>query len=1705
MIAAIGPAKLSTLPARPPTPPKESLQASASADLKEDKSGYFALKPRVQTSLNTPNESPSSSAELATTGSGRLLRRVEFSPWTSYQTAPVFERFSGKDPLLKPLPPSRERTSSKSILKPSDHLIQISLLSGQPAHKYNSFAQMLESVVQQLAGGARAPKIDAYGNLSGTLKAYDGVPDLPAMAAKMDLLTQFLRRDMTTRTEETGSWDTTLITQALKLLMIFLSTRDISACLSDDFRAFVLDHSTQAIQDASMPKILINHYMHILATQRFSPKVMTAERANRLMLVLRDLEDRFKGNGIIGQRLMIYEQLLRKAKSVLVSHTATWMEHVLTAMLSSIKDIRMRAIHFGTETGFFIGTNTIIAKSLEETMERTGESDTRFIEFFRERLIEMLGNPDEAEHVPQIWSVVVLFSRRPGRSIEGWKYFKDWLHIIQRCLNNSHVATRFHAYLAWDRLIYVVAPSPSTSRSMIKMLRQPINTQLEKKGDDKQAKQGRQWAFSCYCHLLYYSLRPNSSNKQLDLYWDEYVVKILTDQFFSSAGNTNRASRMLAALLWTPRGKIWREDNVKDASSLTADQLPTLDSKWLRTKTRSILAVFERLFDAEDWQQAIEEQTGVAQAWSHYVKSLADAGRKEIKTSTDTMQALADFLGFLYRTWERGSSALGCSKTVDPTSTYLHRFGFLLEEYIRHVGVIPFTETKLQRSSHAEFQLIVGVNSKFPRADTSQKSPLHLILELLCRPPLDLVSEDSQSSPFSSFTTRVLKPFVNSKSTKSARLQGCHDLATQVSEARNSNSIVTVRYLWSSIVDLTVRILAPEEASSSESNSLSPADLRIAVGIMKIGLAMGDGKHLADWDDLYQAFRHALEREALPRSISEDILRPVTDALRVLPRVQDAFPPKQAAAQAPVAESVSKTTAKATTPRRLRHDDSQIQFTTVESSPTYNDGAESQLTDRQREVRERQRAEAAAMFPDIRSDPISKKSSSKLQSPKLTLQLNRDLPEIGSPGPSTPTLPPPLNGPMDDFIGSSPTPRSSSKNQDPQSDDIDVPSSPPCPDAAEDRPSYPLDPRIVRSSSPAVDEVAIRQSVPYNLDAQGDQEEDPEQADTPIPFDLLAKMAEGDRSVLDSKMDAVQTKAAENRNHENRVAAGLPENHTILEVEASQQPPEDIDVDVTQPAEAAQNGNTLFETAPEERLDALLQDNAEINTLHPHVEARSISYVDGYSSPFHSSQAFVDTTGELAQDIDFDLPETSPMPEQRDEQQDAPVSVKTGPLVSSIYQSDSHADSPEVADKVDEEDHDVAGFVVLGEEEMELPTSSPQVADKHANDDKDEDAAITVTEEEELNSQIQGEITRAMSFQSDISIEPPQPLVDSPSSDGNDTDMLLSSDSESQALRKRKRSTPDPSINEPMPKRRSPRKHVSVVISKPAYEIMDSESEMSDCIVVQPDQRSPVVKQEVFAQPLNKAIPQPTTPAGRSSNTRRGRGRKTSAPRSASSKEENVIVERAGSERGRRGRKSFSGVRRRSARFSQGSNQEENGSPTEDKATKTTASNLGGHDEEASQESDSLESITPTTPAADPTAKTTNPAPTAATNGIGASSTIPLPTSRLQDPAETDAERRNPSPNPGASAVDPTSSMPAEQADQEAENNGHEAENDNKENEKDQDDTSPQGILASLRRVLGNLKSATLGRTEHREIHDLVFEVSHEASKAAMRGSRGDL
>lgn len=140
-----------------------------------------------------------------------------------------------------------------------------------------------------------------------------------------------------------------------------------------------------------------------------------------------------------------------------------------------------------------------------------------------------------------------------------------------------------------------------------------------------------------------------------------------------------------------------------------------------------------------------------------------------------------------------------------------------------------------------------------------------------------------------------------------------------------------------------------------------------------------------------------------------------------------------------IANRVSKTPPKA----RLRHNDSQIHFAPIDSSPLSFDDTDSQLlTDHQKEIKERQTHDAA-IFPKLGSSPQSNSRKRDQGLPRLNLGVSGQSRGAMEPVDQTSPILPIIDGNLEEFLGSSPTPRSSRKYSSNPLSDGGPPSSPP--------------------------------------------------------------------------------------------------------------------------------------------------------------------------------------------------------------------------------------------------------------------------------------------------------------------------------------------------------------------------------------------------------------------------------------------------------------------------------------------------------------------------------------------------------------------------------------------------------------------------------------------------------------------------------------
>ncbi|KAI0020093.1 Rap1-interacting factor 1 N terminal-domain-containing protein [Xylariomycetidae sp. FL0641] len=761
-----------SLPARPPTPPRENQNETHPKQL-------HACPPlNARISLHTPpGYSPDSSAST-TRGSRRSRKKVEFTVQAEYVDAPDKENVPKQ---FTPVSAPSSRDSSrpiKSILKPSSSpnppnpLDPSSDSDGKT--RYASLATMLESTIQQLAGADRDPKIDAYTMLSRALTASNNLPDRIALHGKMGLLLQFIQRDVAAKGAN-GGIDSSLVKHALTLLVTFLVHKGFAA-LPTDSGIFIIDHCIRSFEDPSIPKDVVRHLMKVVAVQDFPPRVMTADRVGRLVASLHNMEKHITGKSIIMSRIFIYQNLIRQSPLHMIKH-ADWLLDLFTDMLSSMKEIRSTAVTLGLAASFTFGKEKQLTRKANDVLQMTAD-ETKYIDYYLNRLNVMADEKQSMAAVPQIWSVVTLLL---GFSIDRWDHYEPWVKLLQKCFNSGDIQTKVEANYAWNRLVYSFHLTEPCFSKHIHRLCQPYLGQLKRRVGKQE--ELRKAVLGGVCNLYYYAFKPTSAPAQIDSYWDACarpLFKVLAAQEPDSksgkfsvpaSDSLAQASLILNGLVDSSTSRIWKEDRIVENPLARPDELPALDPKWIRRNATRVFEVVGAIL-RKKILDLVNPESPHFRLWQSLVGAVATAASKEVKVSADTAAFVGQALSLLQVLWSQGLDSATAESNNDSGVGFVKAIQTYLTTLVDSLGVLPFTEKLLTTNKQ---NILVPVATPSHRSGKTQgltKSPVHHLFLILSVPPKGI----PDGGEISTLIRTVLDPFVRNRPTR-ARKELVQELA----------------------------------------------------------------------------------------------------------------------------------------------------------------------------------------------------------------------------------------------------------------------------------------------------------------------------------------------------------------------------------------------------------------------------------------------------------------------------------------------------------------------------------------------------------------------------------------------------------------------------------------------------------------------------------------------------------------------------------------------------------------------------------------------------------------------------------------------------------------------------------------------------------------------------------------------------------------
>ncbi|KAF2136234.1 uncharacterized protein K452DRAFT_362669 [Aplosporella prunicola CBS 121167] len=888
------PGLFENIPPRPPTPPRDTDRAVADAldflsDSFETEQASVPTPLRLDAApvVNTPpRRSPCSSVDQTASRSKGRSKKVDFSPWTDYHKADdYFARRKSHNAAaaaaspLRPLPQPRDPKTLKSILKPHEPpLTYDSDSASQSPHKYGNFAEMLEAMVKQLAGGSRPHKLDSYVTLLSTLKAYEDKPDMNALINKIGLLTQFIRRDIAIVNENTERQDCQLAVQALKLLIALMRLPAVADKIPEDFQTFFLDRSIEQFSDHTAPKIWVNPLIFAFSQQRFGPRAMTADRANRAITALQDIEDRISGSHVIIHRLLVYQKLLDQARPVMVARISDWLQHLFHPMLSSVKETRLRSIEVGTVAGVTIGDVPQVSRATVDIMGKEVEKGGTYGEYFAGRLSKMCVDDDAAPHVPNIWSAVMLLMRSRRKKIDQWRLLKKWLEVFQKCVNSGNKEVAAQANIAWNRFVYAMKPDESTTQPVRNLLRQAILSQIERRGTDKDARRMRLSAFSSYCNLLYYSLPPSASPEHLDLYWKEFVTVPLSKIAQIDQKGATTACRVLAALFKGNKSRIWNENLAIESFTIGTNDLPSIDPRWTRQRLKSVLQVVEICLANGSWDRKepvspspsptdwVSSGVSTHVMWTALMLAVAEAGSKEVTISVELKEAIAHIMNMLHRIWTNRPLSLGGDG--GDQGSWIDKFGFLVTTTFETLGPAPFSDAILSRNAGSDFEAILTPSHR-SKVRGALQSPLLFLLGL------GSTSTDLDDLKLGILARQIIQLCCNAKPSRKLKLELLKDCVQSMTEESRPELQSGMWCLAADIVASTMQPSADVDASQQ-----SGEEYRYVTKVLTDGLRYDDDHSLTIIRVLYESLVSTVREEGGDGAVALAVTEPLAEVLR---------------------------------------------------------------------------------------------------------------------------------------------------------------------------------------------------------------------------------------------------------------------------------------------------------------------------------------------------------------------------------------------------------------------------------------------------------------------------------------------------------------------------------------------------------------------------------------------------------------------------------------------------------------------------------------------------------------------------------------------------------------------------------------------------------------------------------------------------------
>lgn len=450
--------------------------------------------------------------------------------------------------------------------------------------------------------------------------------------------------------------------------------------------------------------------------------------------------------------------------------------------------------------------------------------------------------------------------------LDKWEYAGPWLHIIQNCFNSTDFPTKIAANHAWGRLVYLMHLEERALPKNLSTLTTPLISQLRRKGSGKTSEELRHAVLGGICNLFYYAFKPNTNPMLLDTYWDTSVrpvlAKLLDTTAETAEDNLRQANAILRGLFDCTTPRRWKVDHIVESSSVKPEELPAIDSKWIRRNTDRVFGVVVPILE-QDFLALAKTNTATYHLWRTLVSTVASAGAKEIKVSRDTAIFVAEALDALQKIWKRGLlDDEGAGHNVVDFHLAVRAY---LEIMINSLGLLPFTE-------------------KAGKHQTPTKAPISNLFSMLSTLPPGIPDDDE----FAEFFGSVFAPFFASKADK-ARMELAQDLMSFI-----PMDVPRPYGSWLLVAENISKWLEPGHNSHHSTGSVGETpighDYRDIVRVLERGIKSTPNLPPKSWESLFYAVFERVREETGDAGVAIVVIEPLAKVIVELfaaPRVVD--------------------------------------------------------------------------------------------------------------------------------------------------------------------------------------------------------------------------------------------------------------------------------------------------------------------------------------------------------------------------------------------------------------------------------------------------------------------------------------------------------------------------------------------------------------------------------------------------------------------------------------------------------------------------------------------------------------------------------------------------------------------------------------------------------------------------------------------------